>query len=131
LSLNRARPMLGRSADGQPVLAFRMARDPVADFPREVEALPSVLEHGYDPKALLVVAEPARDQGVDDALAGVAEWRVAEVVAERDRLGQLFVEPQHLGDASRDLRHLERVRETRPVVIAGRREEDLCLVLQP
>ena len=31
---------------------------------------------------------------------------------------------------ARDLRHLERVREARPVVIAGRREEDLRLVLQ-
>ena len=32
---------------------------------------------------------------------------------------------------ARNLRHLERVREARAVVIAGRREEDLRLVLQP
>ena len=65
------------------------------------------------------------------ALAGVAERRVAEVVAERDRLGQLFVQPQHLGDRPRDLRDLERVRQPRAVVVAGRREEHLRLVLQP
>ena len=32
---------------------------------------------------------------------------------------------------ARDLRHLERVRQPRAVVIAGRREEHLRLVLQP
>ena len=56
---------------------------------------------------------------------------MAEVVTERDGLGQLLVQPQHLGDAARDLRDLERVRQARPVVIAGRREEHLRLVLQP
>src|SRR5579872_4274612 len=56
---------------------------------------------------------------------------MAEVVAERDRFGQLFVEPEDFRDAPRDLRHLERVREARTVVIAFRREEDLSLVLEP
>ena len=54
-----------------------------------------------------------------------------EIVAERDRLGQLLVQAQHLGDRARDLRDLERVRQPRAVVIAGRREEHLRLVLQP
>ena len=65
------------------------------------------------------------------ALAGMAERRVPEVVAERDGFGELLVQAQHLGDRARDLRHLERVREPRAVVIAGRREEDLRLVLEP
>ena len=65
------------------------------------------------------------------ALAGVAERRMPEVVPERDGLGQLLVQPQHLGDAARDLRDLERVREPRAVVIARRREEHLRLVLEP
>ena len=89
------------------------------------------LEHVDDAQALLVVVEPARHELAQDALAGVAERRVAEVVAERDGLGQLFVQAQHLGDGPRDLRHLEGVGEPRPVVVAGRREEDLRLVLQP
>ena len=93
--------------------------------------LPVVLEHVDDAQALLVVVEAAGHERVEDALAGVAERRVAEVVAERDRFGQLLVQPQHLGDRARDLRHLERVREPRAVVIAGRREEHLRLVLQP
>ena len=108
-----------------------MLRDAVAHFPREVEAAAVVLEHVDDAQALLVVVEAAGHQRVDDALAGVAERRVAEIVAERDRLGQLFVQAQHLRDRARDLRHLERVRQARAVVIAGRREEHLRLVLQP
>ena len=35
-----------------------------------------------DAEALLVVLEAARDQGLQDALAGVAERRVPEIVAE-------------------------------------------------
>ena len=90
-----------------------------------------VLQDVDDAEALLVVVEAARHQRVDDALAGVAERRVAEVVAERDRFRQLLVQPQHFRDRARDLRDLERVRETRAVVVAGRREEHLRLVLQP
>ena len=108
-----------------------MAPDAVAHFPREVQARAVVLEHVDDSQALLVVTEPAGHERVEHALAGMAERRVAEVVAQRDRLGQLLVQPQHLGDRARDLRHLERVRQARPVVVAGRREEHLRLVLQP
>src|SRR5690606_10055326 len=89
-----------------------------------------VLDDIDDAQALLVVAETARRQPVQDALARMAERRVAEIVTERDCLGELLVEPQHLGDAARNLRHLEGVREARPVVVARRREEDLRLVLQ-
>ena len=98
---------------------------------RQVQPAAVVLEHVDDAQALLVVVEAAGHQRVDDALAGVAERRVPEIVAERDRFGQLLVQPQHLGDGPRDLRHLERVRQPRAVVIAGRREEHLRLVLQP
>ena len=98
---------------------------------RQVQAAAVVLEHVDDPQALLVVPEAAGHERVEHALAGVAERRVAEVVAERDRLGELLVQPQHLGDGARDLRHLERVRQPRAVVVAGRGEEDLRLVLQP
>ena len=107
-----------------------MLGDAVAHFPRQVEAAPVVLEQVDDPEALRVVAEAARHQLVDDVLPRMAERRVPEVVPERDRFGQLLVQAQDLGDRPRDLRHLERVRETRAVVIAGGREEDLGLVLQ-
>ena len=120
-----------RHADRRAGLSLRVLGDAVAHFPRQVQAAAIVFEQVDDPQALLVVIEAARHQTIDDALAGVAERRVAEIVAERDRLGELFVQPQHLGDCPGNLRHLERVRQARAVVIAGRREEHLRLVLQP
>ena len=121
----------GGEPDGQPVLALGVLGDAVAHLPGEVQAPPVALEHVDDAQALLVVIEPAGDELVQDALAGVPERRVTEIVTERNRLGQLFVQPQHLGDGPRDLGHLQRVREARAIVIARGREEDLGLVLQP
>ena len=131
LPFDRARAQSPRHADRRAGLPFRVLGDAVAHFPGEVQAAAVVLEDVDDAQALLVVVEAAGHQAVDDPLAGVAERRVAEIVAERDRFGQLFVQPQHLGDGPRDLRDLERVRQPGAVVIAGRREEDLGLVLQP
>ena len=130
LALERRRPLAGIGADRGAALALGVLGDAVAHFPRQVQPAPVVLEHVDDAQALLVVVEPARHQVAQHALAGVAERRVAQVVPERDRFGQLLVQVQHLGDGPRDLRHLERVRQPRAVVIAGRREEDLRLVLQ-
>ncbi len=64
-------------------------------------------------------------------LAGVAERRVAEVVPERDRLGQVLVELQGAGHGAGDADHLERVREAGAVVVALGGDEDLGLVLEP
>ena len=60
-------------------------------------------------KALGVVIEAAEvaHHGVERPLAGVPERRVAEVVRERQRLGEILVEAQLAGDGARDLRHLE------------------------
>ena len=98
---------------------------------REIQALPSFSRTSTIAQALLVMTEPAGHQRVEHALTGVAERRVPEVVAERNGLGQFLVQLQHLRDGPRDLRHLERVRQTGPVVIAGGCEEHLRLVLQP
>ena len=109
----------------------RVAQDAVAHRRREVE----VLEHVDHAQRVLVVAEAAAEalaaRTVEDVLADVPERRVAEVVAEPDRLGEVLVEPQRPGHRARDLRRLERVGEPRPVVVALRRHEDLRLVLEP
>ena len=67
---------------------------------------------------------------VERLLADVSERRVAEVVAEPDRLDQVLVERERARDRARDLRDLERVRQPRAVVVAARRDEHLRLVLQ-
>ena len=112
------------------VLALRVSRDPVAHLPREVQSLAIVLEDIDDPQALLVVIESAGHECVEHALPRVTEGRVAQIVSESDGLGQFLVQAQDLGDRARDLRHFERMREPRPIVIAGRRKKHLRLVFQ-
>src|SRR3954451_22190406 len=108
-----------------------MMRNTIAHCPREIQSLPVVLEHVHDAQALLVMIEASGNQLVQHALARVAERGVAQVVSERNRFSELLVELQDLGNRSRDLRHLERVRQPRAVVIASRSEKYLCLVLEP
>jgi hypothetical protein len=61
----------------------------------------------------------------------MAEGRVAEIVGERKRLGQILVGAQVAGKRAGDLRHFERVGEARTVVIAFVIDEDLGLVVEP
>ena len=75
--------------------------------------------------------EAARMQFVEAELAGVAERRVPQIVAQGDGLGQVLVEPQADRHGAGDLRHLEHMGEPGAVVVAGRGEEHLGLVLEP
>ena len=68
---------------------------------------------------------------VEHRFAGVAEGGVAEIVAERDGLHQILVEPQRPGDGATELGHLEGVGESGAGVIGGVRDKDLGLVLEP
>src|SRR5258707_1102826 len=63
-------------------------------------------------------------------LPRVAEGRVAEIVRQREHLGEVLVERQRAGERPRDLRGLHAVREPRAVVVALVVHEDLRLVLE-
>src|SRR5713226_5780065 len=112
--------------------AFRrgtVLQDAIQRLLCEIQARAVVLELLRDTDALLVVTEPLGQKTREQLLADVAEWRVADVVAERHRLDKILVEPERTRDRAADLIHLEDVREPRSVVIADRSEEDLRLVL--
>ena len=98
--------------------------DPVDDLVGEVQPR-------RDQRRLLVVAKPALDELVERRLAGVAEGRVTEIVAQADRLRQVLVEPECARDDTGDPGRLQRVRHSRAVVVAGRVDEDLRLPLEP
>src|SRR5919201_621428 len=118
-----------------PLLRPRVLQDPVPHLGGEVQAAPVALEHVHHAQRVLVVPEAApvalADDLVERLLAGVPERRMAEIVPEPDRLGQILVQPQRARDAAGDAGRLQRVRQPRPVVVAGRVDEDLRLVLQP
>ena len=67
---------------------------------------------------------------VEHRLPDVAEWRVAEVVPQPDRLGQVLVQAQRPRHVAGDPARLERVGQPGAVVVALRRDEDLRLVLE-
>jgi hypothetical protein len=64
-------------------------------------------------------------------LAGMAEGRVAEVMGERQRLGQVLVEPERAGQRPRDLRDLQGVGQARSVMITLIIQKYLGFLLQP
>ena len=104
-------------------------------LPREIEAVELrvlALQRRDDAQALRVVVEAAEGlhRPVERALAGVPERRVAEIVGERDGFGQILIKAQLARHGARDLRHLQRVRQPRAVVIALVEDEDLRLVGQ-
>ena len=107
----------------------RVVHDAVAHLPREVEPGTVVLEVLDDAQRLLVVAERPPEEGRERLLAEVAEGRVAQVVAERDGLGEVLVEAQGARARAGDLRDVERMGEPHTVVVALGRQEHLGLVL--
>ena len=79
----------------------------------------------------MIEAAVAGERLVERALAGVAERRMAEVVCQRQRLGQVLVEPERARQRAGDLRDLQRVGQPGTVMVALVIDEDLRLVRQP
>ncbi len=119
---------------GRRVLGAGVVEDPVANRLGQVQPPSVPLQHVHDPKRLAVVSEAPSgalaQRLVERLLADVAERRVAEVVPEADRLGQILVQTERPRDRPRDPARLQRVREPRAVVVALRRDEHLGLVLE-
>ena len=95
-----------------------------------VERGVAALELGDDAQSVAVVVEAAvpGHAGVERVFAGMPERRVAEVVAERDRFGEVVVEPERAGERAGDLRHLDGVGEAGAEMVALVMDEDLRLV---
>ena len=56
---------------------------------------------------------------VERLFAGVTEGRMADVVDQGERLGQIRIQAQGRGHGARDLRHFKRVREAAAEVVSG------------
>ena len=112
-----------------------MVEDAVAHLLGQVEAATVALQHLDHAQRVLVVLEAAvaalAQGSVERLLAGMAKRRVAEIVTEPDRLGQVLVEAERAGDGASDPAGLQRVGQPGPVVVALGGDEDLGLVLEP
>ncbi len=127
-----AHPGLGPAGK---VIASGVLDDALPGLTGEVEALETgvaLLDVVHDPEGLAVVLEAAvpGHELIEHGLARMAEGRVAQVMGEGHRLGEVLVQPERPGDGAGDLGHLEAVGQARPVVVALVVDEDLGLVLQ-
>ena len=110
--------------------AVSVVQDAHARLVAEVQAAAVALKNVHNAQALLVVLEAAGVYLRQRALSGVAEWGMPQIVPQRYRLGQIFVQRERPRDGARKAADLQRVGQARAVVVALRLEKDLRLVLE-
>jgi hypothetical protein len=89
-----------------------------------------MLELLDDAKGMQIVIEATAVRGhqfVEFAFAGVTEGRVANIVNERERFGELGVQAERGGNGACDLRDFERMRQAIAEMVGVARGEDLRL----
>src|SRR6185437_4281673 len=128
--------VLGEFRMGGRAERMRVLDQPFAHFIGQVQAgMGGVadLELLDNAQGLQVVVEAVAIRShdlVQRVLAGVAERRVAEVVGQRQRLRQIGVQAERLGDGAGNLGHLERVGEPVAEMVGVAAGKDLGLVFQ-
>jgi len=108
---------------------------PLQRFPGQVQAVEcgiAALQRGDDAQRLRIMVEAAErgEAGVERTLAGMAERRMAEIMGQRQRLGEILVETEPPRERAGDLCHFEGVSEPGAVMVAFVEYEDLRLVLE-
>src|SRR6185312_1423042 len=90
------------------------------------------LEFGDDTQRLSIVVETSvRGEAlIERSLAGMTERWMTKVMGEAQGLAEIFVEAERPRQRAGDLRHFQRVRETRAKMIALMKDEYLGLVSQ-
>ena len=95
------RPLAWRIGPGQRTVMLDQAFERLPGEIEAVEARIFLFERGDHAERLGIVVEAAgiRHRGVERALAGMAEGRMAEIVGERQGLGEILVDAQASGRA--------------------------------
>jgi len=105
-------------------------------FPAEVQPVEvgvPTLEIRHDTQRLRVVIKAAKSRKtlIERSLTSMTEWRMAEIVRERQRFGEVLVQSECARERAGNLRDLKRMRQSRAIVITLVIDEDLRLVRQP
>ena len=104
-------------------------------FPSQVQAVKigvAMFEVGDQAQRVGVVIEAAERLHAfgQRVFAGMAERRVAEIVRERQRFGEVFMQAQRAADGAGELRDFETVREARAVMVAFVVDEHLRFIFE-
>ena len=114
-----------------------MFDDPLADFEAQVQSgkpRVALLEALHDPQRVQIVVEALAEAlhfAVQRLLAGMGERRMPDIVRQRQRLGQILVQLQDVGQRARDLRDFDGVGQAVAEMVGQPGREDLGLGLQP
>jgi len=107
-----------------------MPKDAVNNFPGKVETRSILLQFFYDSQALIDMMKTSRQKFSEDTLTGMAEGRMAEVMTQGNRFGEVFVQAQGSSHSPGDLADFKGMSQSGPVMITFRREKNLRLILQ-
>ena len=113
-----------------------MLDEPFQRLPSQIESIEgrvAAFEFGDNSQRLGVMIEAAvrSHEFVEHILASVAKWRVAKIMRQGKRLGEIVVEAERAGKRARDLTDFERVGEPGTEMVSLVRNKDLRLVGEP
>jgi hypothetical protein len=107
-----------------------MLKDTVNNFHGQVETSSIFLQFLYDSQALIDMMKTSRQEFSKDTLTGMAEGRMAEVMTQGNRFGEVFVQAQGSSHSPGDLAYFKGMSQSGSVVVPFRREKNLRLILQ-
>src|SRR5215211_6478886 len=118
---------------GERPVVFHQA---VQRIPGEIKAIDiriSTLQGGDDPQCLRVVIETSvpGETDIERPFSGMPEGGMSKVVRERERFGQIFIQPEGSSQRTRDLSDLQRMSEPGAEMVAFVKNEHLRLMLEP
>ena len=136
LGLERGGFRIEPRAPARTIVAGLVFGQTLTDLPSEVQTWKAgifLLEFLDHAEALAIVLKPAvvLHQLVQNHLPFVSERGMAQVVRQRDGLGEVIIQLQGAGDVAGDGRDLHGVRQPGAQMIAGTIEKDLGLVFEP
>ncbi len=115
----------------------RMLDDALAHFEGQVQAGKAgvaALERFDDAQGVKIMIEAiaeAAHLAIQLVFTGMRKRRMADIVAQRESLGEFFIEPQRHGHGAGDLRDFDGVGEPVTEMVRDARRKDLGFVLQP
>src|SRR5207244_3372692 len=110
-----------------------MFDDPFADFECQVQARKAsvaLLERLDDAQRMQIVIETVAEAPhleIELFLAGVRERRMADIMRQSERFGQVLIETENRSHCAGDLRHLDRMGQPRAKVVGETGGKDLRL----
>ena len=110
--------------------ALCMTNDAVAHFVCQIESFAVFFNCIHDAQTLLIMMKAEAANRIERTLACVSERRMTQVVTERNRFRQIFVQVEASRNRPRNLRHFKRMRQSGSVMIPFGRKENLCLMFQ-